>query len=165
VGTRGNRLVPYRRFAIETDLPPEAVLRALAECIETRCLWNPFARTKKPYQGRVEGRSFSLRLTDWYGNFWVPVVRGSVEPRGTGALVRVRMRPFLIGFVIAGIWMGMCAVGVVAFAWSGPSLSVLAPLLMCALGYVVLMVGFGPEATKTTAFLCDVLKGRAVGDR
>ena len=160
------RFAPYRRFAIETDLPPEVVLRLLAECIETRFLWNPFARDKKPYQGRVEGRSFSMSRIIWYRNSFLPLVKGSVGPRGAGALVRVRMRPFLLGLGFVAAWMGMCAFGVaLVLARHALDPSALLPLGMCAFGYLVLMVGFGPEATKTTEFLRDQLKGRVVEDR
>jgi hypothetical protein len=170
VGTCGNRLAPYRRFAIETDLTPEAVLRALAQCIETRFVWNPFARDRKPYQGRIRGRAFWMGRIIWHRNSSLPLVRGNVEPRGTGALVRVRMRPVLLALGFMAVWMlGVGAAGVATLVATldgrAPGLAPLLPLGMLAFGYLVVMVGFAPEATRTTSFLCDLLKGRIVEDR
>jgi hypothetical protein len=162
------RLTPFRRFVIETDVPPDAVLSILADLMEEPRLWrNPFARDRRPYQGRVEGSSFSMSRIILHRNSFLPLVTGAVEPRGAGALVRVRMRPYRVVLAFMTVWLGLAGWMVLKLTFDMLTRQALEPeplipLGLFVFGYLMLMVGFASEATNTTELLLRLLKGRLV---
>jgi hypothetical protein len=92
-------LVPWHRFTVDSPLPPRAALERLAREVGSGGNWFGFGGDGKPFRGNVERDGFQVTRVIGYRNSFLPVVSGTVEPRGSGSRVRVEMR--LHGFVMA----------------------------------------------------------------
>ena len=76
-------ILPYRRFVIESPLPPAQLLDRISRCIE-RSRWPVSRSVGAPFRGEVDGSNFKLRRITWYGNGFLPVIVGRGEARGDG---------------------------------------------------------------------------------
>ena len=78
------KLLPYRRFAIDTPLAPGEVAARLRDAIEPpRTV--AFSRPERPLVGRLDGIAFDVMRSVTGRNSFRPRVRGTIEAAGTGA--------------------------------------------------------------------------------
>jgi hypothetical protein len=96
------RYFPFERLTISSELPADAVstrLGALADSPRT-FRW-PWAKNVKPLEGRVEDGTFEVwPLTAGWQNGFKLIVKGSIEPRGSGSLIRAVLRWEHVGTAI-----------------------------------------------------------------
>ena len=143
-------LLPYRRFAIASPLPPAELLSRISGCIE-RSRWAVFRTVHAPFRGTMDGSTFKLRRTILYGNGFAPVVVGRVEasPDGGSQLIGVMRLSYPTGgfmaiwfgaLVFAGLPLSVALLRTPPFAWVD-----LIPEVMLVGGAALTLGGFLPE--------------------
>ena len=95
------KLLPYRRFAIDTPLTPGEVAARLREAIEPpRTL--AFSRPERPLVGRLDGTTFDVMRSVTGRNSFRPRVRGTIEAAGSGARLTGTMQLHEIVMLLMG---------------------------------------------------------------
>ena len=139
-------LLPWHRFTIDSPYPPDTAAAMLASQVGPGGVLF-FARGDKPFCGEVSGSTFKVMRVIRYRNSFLPVVSGTLEPRGAGTRVHVRLR--LHAWVMAFI------VFFLAIVWghARPSEGCLFELGMSAFLVAMTLGGFWFEATKQEPML------------
>jgi hypothetical protein len=158
------RLLPYRRFAIETALPPAEVQARLRDAVEPRKSLRWPSGDHKAFEGEVRASGFELERIIDYRNSFLPRVRGTITPstRGTRLAGTMRLHDVVAAFMI--IWLtavgGACLL-FVPHAASAGSLepAALIPLGMLVVGLVLPVAAFIPEARKARRLLAELVEG------
>lgn len=125
-------LLPYRRFELESPLPPPSAVNRLARSVGA---WGNLSEPRM-FHGEIGEGWFHVRRVDLRGNGYIqPFVRGTIEPHGGGSRIRgsMTLHP---GFVILiAILLGpLLARGVAIIAGGDPAgiMLVLIPLAVWA---------------------------------
>jgi hypothetical protein len=158
-------LLPYRRFSIETDLPPTEVLTSLRAATEPE-RWAGSSRTQRPqlpFSGRVTGNSFDLTRSIDYRNSFCPHICGSVEPTTGGARLvgTMKLHDVVAFFMLAFLAItGSLAVAIIpaGLAAGGLESGSLIPLAMFGAGIVMTVGGFAFEAPKSLEALASLVR-------
>jgi hypothetical protein len=95
------KLLPYRRFAIETPLTPGEVTARLRDAIEPPRTF-AFSRPERPLVGRLDGTTFDVMRNVTGRNSFRPRVRGSIEAAGSGARLTGTMQLHEIVMLLMG---------------------------------------------------------------
>ena len=89
------KLIPYDNLKFKTTLNSEQVVERLNEVVEPRKLFKFFNIGKKPYQGSVFEKTFTISSRKSFSQSGL-VIKGSLENDYRGCTILVRMRlPFL----------------------------------------------------------------------
>ena len=127
-GTRATRtamkILPYRRFTIETRLEPSEVEARLKDAVQPPPWFHRRSKPERPLIGRVDGITFDVMRSVPGRNSFRPFVRGTIEPAERGAritgtlqlhaLVIVFLGAFLLG---AFLFVSVGALPLVIFFW------------------------------------------------
>ncbi len=83
-----------QQLTIRTTLTPDEVLASLGKHVVPWKLFSVFgpARGYDTYEGRIRGGSFCFTRVIHYANPSLPVIIGTVEADGEGAIINIRMR-------------------------------------------------------------------------
>jgi hypothetical protein len=158
-------LVPWQVLTLSSPVPPgEAVLRVAAVTGQPR----PRAArslSDKPFEGVVHGRSF--RLWRAASKSSALVIHGEIVAQSRGSLVRLSVRPSLVGAVALGVWLagalcGALAATVVSLRQGPVPLPVLATWLLPAVGWVFLTTAVRNDGAQLTHLLEVLLDARRV---
>jgi hypothetical protein len=154
--------MPYYRFQLEVNLPPEVV----AERIRAVTAGRPkgfFPQLKERWNnapnlfwGTVEGTSFSLQRNISYQNSFLPQIKGKVLLGGFGTRLDVTMHLHPAVAVFMLFWLGI--VGSVAMPIGYTEPMSLVPLGMLAFGLLLPVAAFFPEAFKAKRLITDLLR-------
>jgi hypothetical protein len=115
-----------------------------------------------PFIGSVEAGTFDLRRVIRYRNSFIPLVRGRITSAPMGSRVDVTMSLHPVVAVFMALWILGTGFGALAMldTPSGQERSTAMLLLaMLALGVVLVVGGFFPEAAKTRRLLERALAG------
>lgn len=113
------RLRPYRRFTIETGLAPEEVQARLRAAVVGP--WTgafSSAKPERPLVGHVDGNSFHVKRNALHprsplpARSFLPHVRGTIEPTGSGARLCGTMQFHMLVVPFACVYL---VVAVIAF--------------------------------------------------
>lgn len=149
--------LPWHRFVLLSPLSPEQAHAALVARVRKGSMlfsWEVREHDDVPFRGSVEARSFRFVRRIRYRNSFLPVISGTLEPRGEGTLVTIRMRLLLPMAIFSSLWLGavgyfMVATLIDAFApghgASSPGF-VAFPLGMLLFFCLMVTWGFGYEA-------------------
>jgi hypothetical protein len=161
------RLLPTRRFVVETSLPPADVLRRLADAVEAPA-WRKgklaHPSMKRPFVGTVDGDAFDMERASYQRNAFRPVIEGRVEPAEGGARVSGRMHVRYPGMVFLAVWFAGLLVGIAVLARRAVDAGrfdplILGPVGMIVAGVAITAIGFIPETRQALAALTKVVKG------
>jgi hypothetical protein len=161
------RLLPSRRFVVETPLAPDEVLRRLADAVEAP-RWRrghlAHPTLQRPFVGAVTGDAFDMERASAQRNGFRPVVVGRVTAAEGGARVSGRIRLRYPGMAFLALWCGGLLVGAAVLARRALAAGrfdplVLGPVGMIVAGVAITAVGFMPEALRALATLTKVVKG------
>ena len=105
------RLRPHRRFTIETRLAPEEVQARLRDAVVAP--WTgAFSLAKpRPLKGRVDGNSFHVKRNAYHprsslpARSFLPHVRGTIEPSGSGTCLSGTMQLHMLVLPFAGVYL------------------------------------------------------------
>ena len=158
-------LLPYRRFSIETDLPPSDVLTSIQAATEPERWAGSFwtQRRQLRFSGRVTGNSFDLTRSIDYRNSFCPHIQGSVEPTPGGARLvgTMKLHDVVAFFMLAFLAItGSIAVAVIppGLAAGGLDSDSLIPLVMFGAGIVMTVGAFAFEAPKSLEALASLVR-------
>jgi hypothetical protein len=153
-------LLPWRTLEIETRLSPEEIVDALSPHLDPRepRLFGP--RIDAAWIGRVNRKRLAMRRRISHNNGCLPRIEATIEPRGEGARVLVRMRMDVAPQIVIGVWMASASLSAVICVISSvlerkPSGLVALILPICNL--LMTAVSFAPEAGVAEAFLRERL--------
>ena len=132
------RVLPYRRFTIETSLGPDEVRERLREAIAAQ--WTRgFTQPAQPLVGDFDGTSFDITRYIRGRNSFKPRIRGTVEPAGSGTRLSGTMRLHAIVIVFIGAFV--FAAGSVFLAGAARSVArdQLDPMVLPAMGVLAFL--------------------------
>jgi hypothetical protein len=95
------KLLPYEKFEIITELPPEEVVRKLRENTEPWSIDPYLFRKGKIFEGTIRNSSFTISCL-WQGTPIRSVGFGKIENRNGGSMITVEMKlhPLYVIFII-----------------------------------------------------------------
>ncbi len=151
-----------KAFEIETSLTPEETHARLRRVIRPPLRWveylnNWFPRKlEMPFHGTLDSRAFAVSRIIWYGNSFLPVIRGELIPGPTGTRVRVEMSIPRGAALFVALWFAFL-IGVVLLIFAGVAKASPGVLPMVALllflGAGLAAICFYPEAKKAERLL------------
>lgn len=98
------RLLPFRRFTMETPLAPEQVQARLRNAIAVRWTFG-FSKPDQPFVGSFDGKSFDVTRYVRQRNSFRPCIRGSIESTASGTRLSGTMQLHHIVLVLMGFLM------------------------------------------------------------
>jgi hypothetical protein len=99
--------LPFRRFAIDTELSQAEIAERLRGIVEPGSVFLAgFRRTNKPFGGKFSSQGFKLMRLVSYVNIFEPVIIGRLKPVPRGTRVQVTMRPRQSATIFGILWFG-----------------------------------------------------------
>jgi hypothetical protein len=96
-------LLPYRRFELESPLPPSNAVNRLARSVGP---WSD-PPGSQAFRGEIGEGRFFIRRDDLRGNGYIqPFVRGTIEPHGSGSRIRGSMTLHPAFVILMAILLG-----------------------------------------------------------
>jgi hypothetical protein len=102
---------PFRKFEIATAMSAPHAARILDEIVEPPRKWGRRTSDKRGFfEGKVVGTRFKFHRVIRGQNTFIPVIEGTLRPRGLGSVMILNMRMvwpvmvFWIGVVIFLLW-------------------------------------------------------------
>lgn len=158
-------LLPFEKLIYKTTLKEDEVTRRIADFMEPEKTFrfNLFAKTAKPYEGKIEGRSFNMRRLIRYRNSFRPEIFGEISPDVNGPTINVRMRLHKVIFVFLFLWCGFVIYAFFAFlqeARTDPKFTafLLIPAGMLLFVYILTIAAFSHESSKSKTDLQKLLE-------
>ena len=153
-------LLPYRRFIIETPLPPLEVETRLRDAVEPPAF--RLGRPERPFTGHVHGRTFDVMRSVQGRNSARPRIRGSVEAAGRGTRLTGTMQIhalvlLILGVVVFAVGSAFLSLAVGALRSGTLQLPLLIPLGLVVLLPVAMIGAFIPEARRSLTELGRVV--------
>jgi hypothetical protein len=157
-------LLPYQTRVFQSALSEAQVLERLRDAVEPE-RWFRVRAAVRPFEGTVEGRTFRIQRIIRYRNSFLPLLHGKVEPTPGGPvqiLVAFRLAPSVTAFMT--LWFGLLLLigSRVLRQASAPGHA--QPLLavggMLVFGVVLVVGGFGVEASRATRLLEELFSAR-----
>ncbi len=158
-------LVPWNALTLSSPISPaEAVLRLAAVTAPPRSRGTrPLA--EKPFEGVVRGPRF--RVWRAASRTSALVIKGEILPRPGGSIVRLSVRPSLVGAVALAVWIGGALSGslaatVVSLRQGAVPPQVLATWLLPAVGWFFLTTAVRNDGAQLTHLLEAILDARSL---
>ena len=151
-------LLPYRRFELESPLPPSNAVNRLARSVGA---WSdpPGSRS---FRGEIGEGWFLVRRVDPRGNGYIqPFVRGTIEPHGGGSRIRGSMTLHPAFVILMAILLGGPAARAVAAIFDGDPGGVMFLLILLSVWAVFSWV-FAGAARDARLLLIQRFKAREV---
>ncbi|GAB4405270.1 MAG: hypothetical protein OHK0039_06090 [Bacteroidia bacterium] len=157
---------PSEHIIYHSPLDAAEVLRRLRENMEApkvfrmKGIWGK--NDHKPYDGRIDGKTFSMARIIGYRNSFLPQIRGVVDDHAQGTRVDATMGLHPLVLVFLAIWSGGLGLGFVFFLTAANTTTfdpmMLVPLAMALAMYGIVTGVFKYESAKSKAFLADLLE-------
>ena len=154
------KLLPYRRFIIETALPPSEVEARLRDAVEPPAF--RLGKPERPFTGHVHGRTFDVMRSVRGRNSARPRIRGTVEAAGhgtrlTGTMQIHQLVLLVLGVLVFTLGSAFLSLAIGALRSGTLELPVLIPLGLVVLLPVAIIGAFTPEARRSLAELGRVV--------
>jgi hypothetical protein len=157
------KLLPFDRFEIRTALAPQAAVARIGGAVEPAKWYRlPGRGDRKTFEGVVGEHQFEISHIIGYRNSFVPLMLGEVKPDGAGAIVSVKMRPFLFVIAFMVVWGAgvLFALLALADAWADGKASaafLAIPAMMLVFAWSLVSGGFWFEAARSKKALLALL--------
>ena len=154
------KLLPYRRFIIETPLPSSEVEARLRDAVEPPAF--RLGKPKRPFTGHVHGRTFDVMRSVQGRNSARPRIRGTVEATGRGTRLTGTMQThelvlLILGVVVFTVGSAFVSLAIEALRSGTFQLPMLIPLGLVVVVPVAIIGAFIPEARRSLAELGRVV--------
>ena len=157
------KLIPQETYTIYTSISVPEIKEQMMKYVEPKKMFRFFRGGSKYFEGDVSDSGFKLTRIISYRNSFLPIIKGSFEERASGLKVDVSMsmHPFVIAFML--FWFGGVGIGFITMLFSfikSPTNfhpASLIPAGMLLFGWVLVSVGFWPEARKAKEKLNEIL--------
>ena len=161
--------LPFENIIYRTKLDSEEILRRINENIEPRKtlrLTGMFGiNGHKPYEGSVNGLSFSITRIIGYRNSFLPRIKGDIgkDFHGTKINVKMRLHPFVLVFMFiwcggVGLGLGFLALLTISMEEEAFGPTILLLLGMLLFGYGLTTGGFKYESIKSKKYLAQLFE-------
>ena len=157
-------LLPYKRLVFQSSLSREEIIRRLtievASCGSGGWL---FERRTQDFEGLVSDEGFKISRVIRYRNSFLPIVEGKFSPIVNGVRIDVTMRLHFAVLLFSIVWLSGVGFGVLTVVKhlisTGRFDSVIfIPFGMLLFGYLLITLGFGIEANKSSDLLNDIFE-------
>jgi len=163
------KYLPFENITYKTKLDSEEIVNKLIEVTEPKKTF----RTKgifgngnhKPYEGSINGTSFTINRIIGYRNSFLPRINGIIERDSNGTKIKVKMRLHIFVIVFICIWFGGVGIGgiaVLASLFTNESFEPMAliPFGMLLFGYALVTGGFKVESIKSKKYLAQLFEAK-----
>lgn len=153
------RVLPYRRFTIDSPLAPAQVQARLRGAIAQKWTFG-FTQPDQPLVGDFDGRSFNVTRYVRSRNSFRPQVRGTIEPLGTGTRLVGKMQLHELAIVFIGFFAFVAGSVFLSGAARSIASRQLEPAMLVALGVIAFLTAmtFGGFAMEVRSSLDDLAK-------
>ena len=165
------QLIPKQKHTYRSKHAPDAIAALIDELIdpEPKVMTIKYGKPQgKPYYGSwsSDDRSFSIVRKINHRNSFLPRIKGTIEPDGSGSVVHVTMRmPLLVrGFIafwLSGVSFGLITVVGHSIREGSWGWWVLAPIGMILFMLMIVNFGFRTEAAKSKKHLAQLFETAA----
>ncbi len=116
--------------------------------------FNLFQKTAKPYEGKIDGRTFQIRRLIRYRNSFRPEIKGEISPDVNGTTINVKMRLHMAVIVFICFWCGFVIYAFFGFlqeARTDPKFMafLFIPAGMLLFVYILTIAAFSHESSKS----------------
>jgi hypothetical protein len=112
------KFLPTEDITYKTRLKQDEVIQRLAAITEPEKTFRfgMFGNgSTKPYEGQIEGYTFSIKRIINYRNSFLPRINGTIENDFDGVTIKVKMRLHIFVIVFLCIWCGGVGLAFLAF--------------------------------------------------
>jgi hypothetical protein len=155
------KIVPYRRFSLDTPLAPSEVEARLRDAVEPPVF--RWTKPERPFTGSVDGATFDIMRSVQGRNSFRPRVRGTIVAAGHGARVTGTMQIHALVLLVMGLVLSVLGTAFVSLMLtelrSGGFYPVfIAPLVVIAVLPVAMVVTFAREARRAFSELGRIVQ-------
>ena len=136
------KILPYRRFTIETPLSPSEVETRLRGAVVAPAI--RFTRPERPFTGHVDGNTFDVARSVSGRNSFRPRVRGRVEAAGRGARLEGTMAIDTLVLVFMGALLPTLGIAFGSLALEELRRGQVDPAAFIAVGVVIVVAVAAP---------------------
>jgi len=152
-----SKYLPTENLVYHTSLSPEEVVQRLSAHTKTRRQGPTVASTSDRYKGSVSINTFNISRIIHSRNSFLPQIKGTIIPKAHTTEIQIRMRLAPEVIVFLAIWCGfvLFALGGLiydAIQNGGINLFTFIPLTMILFAYVISMLGFKIESSRSQKF-------------
>tara|TARA_Y100001934_G_C11866151_1_gene546528 strand:+ start:24 stop:533 length:510 start_codon:yes stop_codon:yes gene_type:complete len=163
------KYLPFDNITYRTKLDLDEIQKRINEVIEPKKTFRMTgifgSNNHKPYEGCVNGNSFSLTRIIGYRNSFLPRINGEIEKDFNGSKINVKMRLHVFVIVFMFIWLGGVGIGCLAvlatgFKFGSQSFEPMSliPFGMLIFGYALVTGGFKYESIKSKKYLAQLFE-------
>lgn len=161
------KYLPFENITYRTKLELEEIQKRINEVIEPKKTFRMTGifgnSSHKPYEGSINGNSFSITRIIGYRNSFLPRINGVIEKDFNGSKINVKMRLHVFVIVFMCIWFGGVGVGCLAvltplFNSDTFEPMKLIPFGMLLFGYALVTGGFKYESIKSRKYLAQLFE-------
>lgn len=164
------KFLPYEHIIYKTRLKEEEIIRRLSDCIEPEKTFRIRfigIRSKKPYEGEINGLSFRMNRIINYRNSFLPRITGVIEKEFDGLRINVKMRLHIFVLVFLCVWCVGVGLGSLVFLTLAINHLVHVPMALIPLGmlvfsYLLTMGAFKFESIKSKKYLQEILEAEII---
>lgn len=159
------RFLPIENITYKTSLNPSELISSIREQVEPKKTFRLVglfgSKNYKPYEGEVLGYTFNISRIIGYRNSFQPTISGIIEEDYSGSVIYVKMRLLSFVLVFLSIWFGTVYLASIAAIFSTIHSGsfepwTLVPFSMLFFAYVLTMVAFKVESTKSKKYLAEL---------
>ncbi|MEO0584261.1 MAG: hypothetical protein AAF135_18755 [Bacteroidota bacterium] len=152
-----SKYLPTENLIYHTSLSPEEVVQRLGEHVRMRRQGPSVASTSDTYKGSVSVNTFKISRIIHSRNSFLPQIKGTIIPKTHKTEIQIAMRLAPEVIVFLAIWCGfvLFALGGLiydAIQNEGITLFTFIPLAMIPFAYVISMLGFKLESSRSQKF-------------
>ena len=163
------KYLPFENITYRTKLELEEIQKRINEVIEPKKTFRMKgifgSSNHKPYEGSVNGNSFSITRIIGYRNSFLPRINGIIKKDFNGNKVNVKMRLHVFVIIFMFIWFGGVGIGFLAalvswFKFGSQNFEPMSliPFGMLIFGYALVTGGFKYESIKSKKYLAQLLE-------
>ncbi|WP_340201740.1 hypothetical protein [Ascidiimonas sp. W6] len=161
------KLLPFENIIYRTKLDSEEILKRIGDVIEPyrkfRIIGIFGISNYEPYQGNINGSSFSVSRIIGYKNSFQPRIKGTIEKDFNGIKVKVKMRlsPFILTFALlwfAFVILSFASILTICIKKGSFEPIIFIPLGMFFLVYGLTTGGFKYESMKSKEYFAQLFE-------
>lgn len=161
------KYLPFEKLTFETDLSEDEVKARLLHNVEEKKYFRFGKKGNKPYEGYLNGNRFEINRIITYRNSFLPLIKGQIIENNIGTQIQVKMSLYLFVFIFMIFWCGVVglafiALFIAAIINNNFQAFILIPLGMFIFGYLLTMIAFKAESSKSKKDLKKILKATIV---
>jgi hypothetical protein len=157
--------LPFEKLIYKTKIKEDEVIRRITDFMEPEKTFrfNLFQKTAKPYEGKINGRSFNLRRLIRYRNSFRPEIEGEISPDLNGTTINVKMRLHKAIIVFLCLWCGFVIYAFFGFLQESRTDPKFAAFLLIPVGmllfvYILTIAAFSHESSRSKSDLQKLLE-------